>query len=131
MLALPLLIVSLAGADHRLDQLKTFLEFNAFPNTPGHNISLIIGDADGEILSYANGHMKLDTPQLLGSGSKWAASTALLSMIATANASLDDPISKYLSWWTTVSPSLPICYHCLRHRHPNRRPLQRRETGQR
>jgi CubicO group peptidase (beta-lactamase class C family) len=43
--------------------------------------------------------MTADIPRVLGSGSKWVASTALLAMIQAANASVDDKMTKYLSWW--------------------------------
>jgi len=90
----------IAATDPRFVPLRRFLDTNNIPNTAGHNIALTLGTGDGEVFSYTNGDMTLSTKRLLGSGSKWAASTALLSMMAAANASLDDRINKYLNWWT-------------------------------
>ena len=67
----------------------------------GMNISLTLGDASGPLYSFANGNMTLDTRRVLGSGSKWAASTAMLALIDAANASVDDKMSEHLDWWTT------------------------------
>lgn len=81
--------------DH-LDQLASYggYEFQ--------NYTLTLGTAEaGDLFRYENSGMTINTPQLLGSGSKWPAATALLAMIHGAGADLDAPISKYLDYWTT------------------------------
>lgn len=106
--------VCCGGPSHRFDQLDGILKSFDVPLSFGHNISLIIGDESGELYSYTNGEMTMTEKRLLGSGSKWAATTALLAMIHAANASLDDKISKYLSYWTT-DPADPRSQVTLRH----------------
>lgn len=101
-------------ADPRFAQLQQVLGVNNVPGTPGHNISLTIGTVDGELFSYVNGNMTLAEKQVLASASKWPAATALLLMMDAANVSVDDPISKYLSWWTT-DPADPRSRATLRH----------------
>lgn len=66
----------------------------------GGNISLILGDVDNpSLFEYTTDNMTADVRRVLGSGSKWIASTALLAMIDAANASVDDPMSKFLPYW--------------------------------
>ena len=83
--------------------IKAFLSTKGRPNTWAHNISFTVGTLDSPkpLFTYSNGNMSLDTKRVLGSGSKWAASTAMLALVHAANASVDDKMSKYLDWWTT------------------------------
>ena len=59
--------------------IKAFLSTKGRANTWGHNISFTVGTLDSPkpLFTYSNGNMSLDTKRVLGSGSKWAASTAI------------------------------------------------------
>ncbi|KAH8088854.1 beta-lactamase [Aureococcus anophagefferens] len=101
----PIAAAASAEATSELDftPIKAFLSTKGRANTWGHNISFTVGTLDSPkpLFSYTNGNMSLYTKRVLGSGSKWAASTAMLALVHAANASVDDKMSKYLDWWTT------------------------------
>jgi CubicO group peptidase (beta-lactamase class C family) len=88
-------------AKANFERLKDHLDGNSQYLYVFQNISLTLGTASGDVFKYGNNGMTTETPLLLGSGSKWAASTAMLAMIHHAGADIDAPMSRYLSWWTT------------------------------
>ena len=117
MSALTFVVALVGGASARADefaQLQSYLSLHSKSHSAFANISLSLGTSEGQVFSHVNGQMSMRTKRLLGSGSKWPAATALLSMMHQANAKLDDPISKYLTWWTTDT-SDPRANATLRH----------------
>ncbi|CAE8639456.1 unnamed protein product [Polarella glacialis] len=98
----------------RFERLERHLNVSSYGNYMYQNIALTLGTPEGDVFQYANGKMTVQKKLVLGSGSKWPAATALLAMIAHAEADLDAPMSKHLSWWTT-DPKDPRSKATLRH----------------
>lgn len=65
------------------------------------NFSMTVGDSSGILFEYSNGLMNPNVVLSLASGSKWPAVTALVGCFAANNISLDTPVNKFLSWWST------------------------------
>eukprot|EP00854_Cymbomonas_tetramitiformis_P014880 gene14880-17592_t len=76
--------------------LETFLNNNEYVYG---NLAITVGDASGELWSYANGNMDHSTALELVSGSKWPSATALLGVLHEHNVSLDAPMSDFLPYW--------------------------------
>ena len=69
----------------------------------------------GRIFQYEGGNFSLKTQIPTGSTSKWPSAMMFSSLVADGTvASLDDPVNKYLSYWTT-SPRDPRSEITLRH----------------
>lgn len=75
---------------------------------------MTVGDASGILFEYSNGNMSMDVVLDLASGSKWPAVTALVACFAANNISLDDPLHKYLDWWS-ADPSDETSLVTIRH----------------
>lgn len=67
------------------------------------NFAVAIGNAEqGRLFVYEHGNFSMHTPVETASTSKWPSAMMLAGLVEDGTiASLDDPIHKYLSWWTS------------------------------
>ena len=65
------------------------------------NYSVVVGDATGNMFTYNSGDFTMHTEIPTGSTSKWPSAMMFAGMVAQGHVnSLDDPVNKYLPWWT-------------------------------
>jgi len=67
------------------------------------NYAIAVGTAEhGRLFLYEGGHFKMHTKIPTGSTSKWPSAMMFAGLVNDGTIkSLDDPISKYLTWWTS------------------------------
>lgn len=109
MLAIPILVAARASlldaspaAGYDFSPLQSLLE--SWELTTEYAVS--IGTAEkGRVFLYEGGTFKMNTQVPVGSTSKWPSAIMFASMVDDGTiASLDDPVHKYLSYWSR-SPS--------------------------
>ncbi|CAE8640828.1 unnamed protein product [Polarella glacialis] len=65
------------------------------------NFAVAVGDASGPLFVYEHGNFSMHTPVQTASTSKWPSAMMIAGLVHDSTiASLDDPVHKYLSWWT-------------------------------
>lgn len=65
------------------------------------NYAVVVGDKDGRQFLYEGGNFTIQTLIPTGSTSKWPSAMMFAGLVNDGSiASLDDPVNKYLSWWT-------------------------------
>lgn len=67
---------------------------------PVANYALIIGDADGPLLTREYGSFSIDDRHLIASASKWLTAMIIMSLVEQGVMSLDDQPQDYISWWS-------------------------------
>ena len=86
-----------ADADKKWEPLRELLEGWEFTK----NYSVVVGNTSGNLFTYSSGDFTTSTQIPTGSTSKWPSAMMFAGMVAQGHvASLDDPVNKYLSWWT-------------------------------
>lgn len=65
------------------------------------NFAVTVGNADGRLFEYTAGSMTLHTHVETASTSKWPLAMTMAGLVNDGTIhSLDDPVHKYLDWWT-------------------------------
>lgn len=100
-------LLQIAGAQkskpsNKWDPLKQLLDGWEF--TTEYAVS--VGDASGELFRYQGGNFTMKTLVPTGSTSKWPSAMMFAGLADDGTVALDEPVSKYLSWWTSNSSDL-------------------------
>lgn len=84
--------------DPQWDALRKLLQSWEFTT----NYAITVGDAThGRLFKYEGGNFTLKTQIPTGSTSKWPSAMMFAGLVNDGTiSSLDDPVSKYLTWWT-------------------------------
>lgn len=65
------------------------------------NYAVMVGDANGRLFTYEGGNFTVSTKIPTGSTSKWPSAMMFAGLVEDGSvSSLDDPVYKYLPWWT-------------------------------
>lgn len=85
-------------SDPRWEELRKLLEGWEFTK----EYAVVVGDAKhGNLFTYEGGKFTLNTKVPTASTSKWPSAMMFAGLVNDGTiTSLDDPVSKYLSWWT-------------------------------
>lgn len=86
-------------ADDKWEPLRNLLKGWEFTT----NYAVAVGTAEsGRLFLYEGGNFTMTTKIPIGSTSKWPSAMMFAGLVADGSVkSLDDPVSKYLHWWTT------------------------------
>ena len=87
----PPAIDNLAALEARLDDLNVA------------NYAVVIGDANGVLLSREFGNFSVTKSYFIASATKWLAAMVIMDLVEQGVMSLDDRPQDYLSWWTSDS----------------------------
>ena len=79
----------IAELDARLDDLNVA------------DYAVVIGDANGVLLSREFGNFSVTDSYLIASATKWLAAMVIMDLVEQGVMSLDDRPQDYLAWWTT------------------------------
>jgi len=79
------------------DSLKQLLEGWEFTT----NYAVVVGTDEGRLFTYEGGNFTMKTQVPTGSTSKWPSAMMFAGLVNDGTvSSLDDPVHKYLPWWT-------------------------------
>jgi D-alanyl-D-alanine-carboxypeptidase/D-alanyl-D-alanine-endopeptidase len=84
----PPVVDNLAALEARLDDLNVA------------NYAVVIGDANGVLLSREFGNFSVTKSYFIASATKWLAAMIIMDLVEQGVMSLDDHPQDYLSWWT-------------------------------
>lgn len=73
----------------------------AIDNSDYDEITIIIGDRDGNVFSYSKGESSPDSVYDLASASKWFSSATILRLVEADILSLENHPQDFIPWWTT------------------------------
>jgi len=90
-------ILQRSSSDPRWDEFRKLLQGWEFTT----EYAVVVGDASGNLFTYEGGNFTMKTKVPTGSTSKWPSAMMFAALVNDGTiTSLDDPVSKYLSWWT-------------------------------
>jgi len=68
------------------------------------NMAFSVSTADrGRVYTYEHGNMTMDLGISVASASKWLSGATIMRQVALGHFSLDEPVCKYLDWWSCDS----------------------------
>jgi CubicO group peptidase (beta-lactamase class C family) len=73
----------------------------ALAQYPVDDYAIVIGDADGPLLTMEFGNFSVDDEYLIASASKWLSGMVIMSLVEQGAMALDDRPQEYISWWTS------------------------------
>ena len=85
----PPAVDNLAALEARLDDLNVT------------DYAVVIGDANGVLLSREFGNFSVTQSHLIASATKWLAAMVIMDLVEQGVMALDDRPQDYLAWWTT------------------------------
>jgi len=98
-LILPSLCANFSRVTELLDAASEIIPHMAFS----------VSTADkGRVYTYEHGNMTMDSVVNVASTSKWFSGATIMRQVALGHLSLDEPVCKYLDWWSCNSTSDPF-----------------------
>jgi D-alanyl-D-alanine-carboxypeptidase/D-alanyl-D-alanine-endopeptidase len=82
-------VVNVTALEKRLDDLNV------------SDYAVVIGDANGVLLSREFGNFSTSESYFIASATKWLAAMVIMDLVEQGVMSLDDRPQDYMSWWTT------------------------------
>ncbi len=82
-------VVNITALEERLDDLNVT------------DYAVVIGDANGVLLSREFGNFSMSESYFIASATKWLAAMVIMDLVEQGVMSLDDRPQDYMSWWTT------------------------------
>lgn len=79
----------------------------------GKVVTLVAKDGKVVYKNEVGEDFKIETPQPIGTSSKWLTAALVMTFVEKGELSLDDPVSKYLPLYATYSKSYITVGHCM------------------
>eukprot|EP01065_Artemidia_motanka_P042080 TRINITY_DN557_c0_g1_i1.p1 TRINITY_DN557_c0_g1~~TRINITY_DN557_c0_g1_i1.p1 ORF type:complete len:409 (+),score=122.01 TRINITY_DN557_c0_g1_i1:81-1307(+) len=102
-----LAVLTAGAAGDKWAPLRTLVEGWAFTDDFVVTVGTVRDGKHEQLFAHEHGQMKLDSRIGTGSTSKWPMAMTMVGVVNSgAISSLDDPVHKYVSWWTSNSSDL-------------------------